>query len=95
MFVYLFILYQFVGLQDFDEQSTAEVADFRRQMKYFCESITAQLKQGSWEKRVQQLYPVSLESSAELPLYLQTRLHDGNLVLSISVDHRITEVNSL
>ena len=83
-----------IGLQDFDEQCTAEVADFRKQMKYFCDSTTALLKQGSWEKRVLQLYTISLETSAELPVYLQAKLRDGNLVLSISVDHRISEVNT-
>lgn len=79
------------ALQDFDEQNNVEVSDFRRQMKYFCDSVIAQLKQDSWEKRVLQLYPVALESTPELPLYLQNKLHDGNLVLYISVDRRITE----
>ncbi|GFT68368.1 phosphatidylinositol 4,5-bisphosphate 3-kinase catalytic subunit delta isoform, partial [Nephila pilipes] len=77
--------------REFNDQKDPEVHDFRKQMKLFCESVCAVMGPGTWEQQVMRQYPVSIESSPDLPLYLQAKLHEGNLVLAISVEHQTAE----
>ncbi|XP_035228755.1 phosphatidylinositol 4,5-bisphosphate 3-kinase catalytic subunit delta isoform-like [Stegodyphus dumicola] len=76
------------GLRESTELKIPEVSDFRRQMKLFCEAVCGEMEQDSWEQRVLHQYPVAIESSPQLPSYLHSKLHDGNLVISISVENQ-------
>ncbi|GFY47911.1 phosphatidylinositol 4,5-bisphosphate 3-kinase catalytic subunit beta isoform [Trichonephila inaurata madagascariensis] len=80
-----------MGVREFDAQKDPEVHDFRKQMKLFCESVCAVMGPGTWEQQVLRQYPVSIESSPDLPHYLQAKLYEGNLVLAISVEHQTSE----
>ncbi|GBM84716.1 Phosphatidylinositol 4,5-bisphosphate 3-kinase catalytic subunit delta isoform [Araneus ventricosus] len=81
-----------IGLREFDEQKDPEVHDFRKQTRLFCENVCSMFGPNTWEQQVLRQYPVSIESSADLPHYLQAKLYEGNLVLAISVDHQSSEV---
>ncbi|GFR02689.1 phosphatidylinositol 4,5-bisphosphate 3-kinase catalytic subunit delta isoform, partial [Trichonephila clavata] len=78
-------------VREFDAQKDPEVHDFRKQMKLFCESVCAVMGPGTWEQQVLRQYPVSIESSPDLPHYLLAKLYEGNLVLAISVEHQTSE----
>ncbi|XP_055949386.1 phosphatidylinositol 4,5-bisphosphate 3-kinase catalytic subunit beta isoform-like [Argiope bruennichi] len=80
-----------MGQREFDEQKDPEVHDFRKQMRIFCENVSLVLGPSTWEQQVLRQYPVSIESSPDLPHYLQAKLYEGNLVLAISVEHQSSE----
>ncbi|GIY91475.1 phosphatidylinositol 4,5-bisphosphate 3-kinase catalytic subunit beta isoform [Caerostris extrusa] len=78
-----------IGQREFDNQTDPEVSDFRQQMQQFGESVCAALGPATWEQRVLRQYPLALESNPDLPNYLNDKLLEGKLM--VSVEYKASE----
>lgn len=74
------------GLHEFDAQKDPEINEFRTKMRLFSEDICRQKISQSWQEKLLRNHPIQLGSTPVLPEYLITKLNDGKLVMSISMN---------
>ena len=76
------------GLHDFDALKSLEVNEFRWRMKIMTISMNHKKKSMSMLDKISYHFPCDVIESeeTELPLYLQAKLRDGNMIVTIRID---------
>lgn len=72
-------------LSEFTALRMPEVNDFRHKIRDLCEEIVKNRQNHSWLEKMRYAYPVSTETSTEVPKFLSDRLPpDGMLIVKVS-----------
>ena len=75
------------GLHDFDSLKSLEVNEFRWRMKMMVRQISQEKKSISISEKIKLHFPCDVADSDDLPLFLQPKLQEGNIVVEIRLDN--------
>lgn len=82
------------NLSDFDALKNPEVNEFRWKMKALCDEEVKQRANWQWKDRVKYKYPCSIDKCEVMPSYLQEKLTEAHILVSVRFSFAVRSVES-